>query len=63
MKCSICDKEIPVKEGGWSQGNNAEPINSGRCCDECNMAVVIPARLRMTEGYRGKSEDKEESDD
>lgn len=26
-------------------GNNAEPVNSGRCCDDCNQAVVIPARI------------------
>ena len=39
MKCSICDKE----EKGY--GNNAYPINSGRCCDECNWKVVIPRRM------------------
>jgi hypothetical protein len=62
MKCSICEKEIPVKPYGWSEGHNAWPITEGRCCDQCNRERVIPARLRMTEGYRGKSEDKEESD-
>jgi hypothetical protein len=31
---------------GWKEGNNAEPVNSGRCCDDCNMSVVIPARLK-----------------
>ena len=46
MKCSICDKEIPAGGGSWTQGNNAEPVNNGRCCNECNMAVVIPARLQ-----------------
>lgn len=46
MKCSICEKEIPVKDGGWSSGNNAQPVNDGRCCDQCNNDVVIPARLR-----------------
>jgi hypothetical protein len=34
-KCSICGEEY------WGYGNNAEPINSGRCCDECNAEVVI----------------------
>ena len=48
MKCSICNKEILVKGGGWDSGNNAQPVNDGRCCDECNMAVVVPARLRIT---------------
>lgn len=44
MKCSICNKEIPVK-GKWTQGNNAQPINDGRCCDYCNDTKVLPARL------------------
>lgn len=37
--CSICKKEY---EGF---GNNAMPINKGRCCDACNLTKVIPARL------------------
>lgn len=48
MKCSICFCEIPVHPlSGWSEGNNAQPVNNGRCCDGCNDAVVIPARLRL----------------
>ena len=47
MKCSICGLPIPVKHG-WAEGNNAEPINDGRCCDDCNNIYVIPARL----GYK-----------
>ena len=35
MKCSICKKEF--KE----HGNNAQPINNGRCCDDCNILVII----------------------
>lgn len=45
MKCSICQKTIPVKFGGWDKGNNAAPVNNGRCCDVCNENVVIPARM------------------
>lgn len=37
--CSICQLEFT----GW--GNNAEPINAGRCCDDCNKGIVIPARI------------------
>ena len=37
--CSICFRDY---EG---YGNNAEPINSGRCCDSCNGMVVIYARI------------------
>ena len=46
MLCSICFGEIkPV--GSWTEGNNAEPVNMGRCCNECDTYVVIPARMRM----------------
>lgn len=38
--CCICGKQI---EGF---GNNAEPIKEGVCCDECNIKVVIPERLK-----------------
>lgn len=44
MECSICKEEIPSR-GGWDQGNNAEPVNDGRCCDDCDWNVVIPARI------------------
>ena len=51
MKCSICKCEIealihPISgEVVWSKGNNAEPVNDGRCCDGCNLGIVVPARL------------------
>lgn len=46
MLCSICFNEIkPV--GSWTEGNNAEPVNMGRCCNDCDSYVVIPARLKM----------------
>lgn len=38
--CSICGKKY---EG---YGNNAQPINDGRCCDYCNSTVVIPTRIQ-----------------
>ena len=45
--CSICHAD-------WhGYGNNAQPINNGRCCDECNMLVVIPARIALI--YGGKN--------
>jgi len=45
MKCCICGHEIPLV-GSWDGGNNAEPVvENGRCCNECNNAVVIPARI------------------
>lgn len=40
MKCCICGKEF--KE----YGNNADPVCfNGFCCDDCNINVVIPARI------------------
>jgi hypothetical protein len=44
--CSICFRPIPSKRG-WTLGNNAAPVNEGRCCDICNDTVVIPARLNQ----------------
>ena len=45
MDCSICKEPIEVTSYGWAEGNNAEPINDGRCCDSCDTAYVIPARM------------------
>ncbi len=38
--CSICHKPY---EG---HGNNAEPINDRRCCDDCNSFVIFE-RIRQ----------------
>ena len=41
IECSICF-------GMFTEfGNNAEPINDGRCCDDCNRTVII-ARMNMS---------------
>ena len=45
MKCCLCKKEIPVEANGWAEGNNAEPLRKGRCCNECNLTIIIPLRL------------------
>ena len=42
MNCSICKKEF--KE----HGNNAQPINNGRCCDNCNVLVIIERIKEMS---------------
>lgn len=49
MLCSICFNEIPVVNG-WAEGNNADPVNPGRCCHDCDAQVVIPARIRLMTG-------------
>ena len=41
MECIMCKGKIKVQINGWSQGHNAEPIASGRCCDECNSIVIM----------------------
>lgn len=40
QKCSICKKEYK------GYGNNAEPINDGKCCDNCNNSAVTPERIK-----------------
>lgn len=56
MICSICHKPIPVEHGTWTKGHNAQPVNAGRCCWECNERIVVPARVRVIE--RQKQEQK-----
>jgi len=52
-KCSICKEALDVmvstetKEVLWDQGNNADPYNNGRCCESCNMEVVLPLRITL----------------
>ena len=49
MDCSICHLEIEDEFG-----HNAEPINTGRCCDLCNEVFVIPYRItQIFESERG----------
>ena len=42
MNCSICNENF---EGF---GNNARPINNGRCCDDCNTLVIIERIKEMS---------------
>jgi hypothetical protein len=47
LECSICHKPIEVEPGtNWAYGHNAQPVNDGRCCSDCNSNVVIPTRLK-----------------
>jgi len=41
-KCCIC------KKGYRGYGSNALPISKGRCCDDCNINVVLPERARQS---------------
>lgn len=40
LRCVLCGDEI--YDG---IGNNAQPVDDGRCCDVCNTTIVIPHRL------------------
>jgi hypothetical protein len=42
-ECCLCGDEIEAR-GGWTAGNNAQPLMSGRCCDKCDKEKVTPAR-------------------
>ena len=39
--CSICGRCYQ------NRGHNAQPVDDGRRCDHCNVAVVVPTRLRL----------------
>jgi len=55
--CSICGKNFePI-------GHNAQPINDGRCCTNCNYEVVIPARIEavIKLGYDKASDNQDSS--
>ena len=52
MNCIICTDEIlPQPISGWDKGHNPWPVrDNGRCCEECNSQLVVPARLIMALG-------------
>lgn len=57
QNCVICGKPIV------GYGNNAAPVADGKCCDQCNQNVVIPARLKALQNNKldeDKKEDKKE---
>lgn len=41
VKCCFC--KSPCGE----HPNNAEPVKSGYCCDDCNRTIVIPHRIML----------------
>ena len=49
-KCCLCGKEI------IGYGNNPAPLKSSvrKCCDECNLKLVVPARMKMKGEYTEK---------
>ncbi len=60
-RCDICGEKIDLHRNAkgevyWSEGHNAQPIAFGRCCDYCNYAVVIPARIQAMRKAREDSQ-------
>jgi len=49
--CSICTAAIV------GLGNDAQPINDGRCCDSCHAERVVRERVRRTLERDAKRED------
>ena len=45
-KCSICGKQYK------GYGNNALPVNNGRCCDSYNETIVVPRRFQDARNRR-----------
>jgi hypothetical protein len=41
VPCSICQQDYD------GMGNDAKPVNEGRCCDECNWRIITPIRLQI----------------
>ena len=44
--CSICGVQIT------GYGNCSQPVKEGRCCDRCNVEVVIPRRIELFNAIR-----------
>ena len=42
IKCVICGEHF------YGFGNDPAPVkNTGRCCDDCNSLIVVPARYYL----------------
>ena len=55
LECVICNGQIEHQRSTdgkvyWTEGNNADPVADGRCCNSCNTSEVIPARLAKMKG-------------
>jgi hypothetical protein len=48
IKCCFCGCDI---DNGY--GNNPEPLKSypNRCCDKCNIEIVIPERIERVKKH------------
>ena len=51
IECVLCghliDRKMHEGKVYWTEGNNAQPLADGRCCDMCDCILVIPSRMGM----------------
>ena len=47
-KCIFCHGAIQF------EGNNAEPVKEGVCCNHCNLRIVLPYRMSLQRGETPK---------
>jgi hypothetical protein len=45
FKCVICKADCR------GYGNNAQPVDQGLCCDDCNWIAVMPAKMQALRTY------------
>jgi hypothetical protein len=50
--CSICYESYD--HDFWPYGNNAWPVNEGKCCHSCDETHVLPARIKDLQSLRRK---------
>ena len=57
MQCSICGLSLEANSDNGVEWNrhNAQPINDGTCCTDCNDNLVTPQRL--ADRHRGHNPD------
>lgn len=42
IPCCLCGDVV-----SYQISHNAHPVKDGRCCNSCNMEIVVPRRCRM----------------
>ena len=46
--CVICHEPMNTySTPNWVGGHNAQPVAEGQCCTDCNIELVIPARMEQ----------------
>jgi hypothetical protein len=56
-RCVICNLDLAdrAKDKRWLLGNNAQPVKDGRCCDQCNTEIVLPARIALLVNWKKRN--------